>query len=144
MNSIILSVITARRQRQLLIGLGLAAAAALCLLAGLLAWAAVDLYRAADYPGTLRVADHSLYGAFPSPYWRRDTSYRSTADFPTLYNWYSQRFGLGPEARAESACITMLKSETVLILRRQTTVVVCDSQTNRLVFVTRIFSLAWP
>lgn len=130
-----------RQQRLLLISLGVSGGLAACLLAAALGWGVAFTYQAADYPGALPMADHSLYRWTPALHWRRDTSYRSTAEFPELYNWYSQRFGLGPEARAESACITMQKADRVFILERLTTVMICDTGPDRLVFVTRAFTV---
>lgn len=129
--------------RRLLIGIALLGGGLVCLVVAVLAWGLVNVYRAADYAGARLVADHSLYHVFPSVDLRRDTSYRSTAEFPQVYNWYSQRFGLGPEARAESACITMQKADALWIVRRETVVIVCDAGRERLIFVTRAFSLRW-
>ncbi len=133
-----------RRLRRLWLGIGIIVLGALCLTAGALGWAALEYQRAADYPGALQVADHNLYRLFPTPHLRRDTSYRSVADFPALYNWYSKRFRTGPEARAESACITLQSTEAVLLLERHTTVMLCDTGKDRLIFVTRALTLRWP
>ena len=131
------------RQRRILIGVGLGGGLCACWLVGVLGWWVAEAYSAADYPGALPVANHSLYRLSPMPNLRRDTSYRSTDDFPRLYNWYSRRFSLGPEAGAASACITMQKADSVLLLHRETTVVICDAGSDRLIFVTRIFGLRW-
>lgn len=132
------------RRRMPLIGAGLAAGGLICLGLAVCAWAAAQYYRAADYPGASLVAEHNLYHVFPTLDLRRDTSYRSTAEFLRLYHWYSRQFGLGPEARAESACITMQRAETVVFLRWETVVTLCDASPQRLIFVTRAYSLRWP
>ncbi|MGQ0602066.1 MAG: hypothetical protein ACT4QE_10270 [Anaerolineales bacterium] len=130
-------------QRRLLIVLAMFAG----LLASALALAAtfgmLSLYQAADHPDAVLVSDHSQYRWAPALHFRRDTSYQAGNEFPQLYNWYSQRFALGPEASAESACITMEKADKVLLVERVTTVKLCDTGEQRRIYVTRTFTLRY-
>ncbi len=130
-------------QRRMWIGLGALAGAIVTLLVSVLGVAAYNYYQAADYPGALLMADHSLYRLTPALHFRRDTSYRSADEFPKLYNWYSSRFEMGPEARAISACITLEQSDTVVIVERQTTVMLCDTERGRLIFVMRALTFRY-
>lgn len=134
-------VLSHRLQRRLLIGVGVSAAALLCGLSLLTGAALFTTYQAADPPEAALVSDHSLYRLLPALHLRRDTSYRAAADFPSLYNWYSQRFQLGPESAAISACITMEKAETVAVIQQTITVMLCDAGAARMIFVTRSLTL---
>ncbi len=113
------------------------AASLVCLAAVSVAVFVYQVHQAADYPGALLVSDHSLYKAFPNPHLRRDTSYRTTDSFPQVYNWYSTTFDLGPEARAQSACIVLEKAETWLVIEQTTSVMLCDASAGRMMFVMR-------
>ena len=123
--------------RRLLFGL----AALLCIVlvfgGSVLAVWLVQYTRAADYPGAVLVADHTIYKGVPHIFMRRDTSYRTTDPFPNVYNWYSSAFDLGPETRAQSSCILMAKATTWLAIERQTSVMICDTPSGRMVFVMR-------
>ena len=125
------------------------------LVLGLLIWSIVgligfalvvfaDRYRQADrYPGATQIADHSLYTWTPSLSLRLDTSYRTQDEFPDVYYWYSHKFSLGPEVSAQSACITMEKSDAWLILENQMSVMVCDTIHGRMMFVMRAVALRY-
>lgn len=120
-----------------MIGLGLAASILLMLIASAVVLLVVEYREAADYPGGLLVADHNLYRLIPRPAVRRDTSYRTSDEFPIVYNWYSSHLELGPEVRAQSACILMDRGSEWLIFQRHTSVTVCDTPNGRMVFVMR-------
>jgi hypothetical protein len=124
-------------RRRMLLGLLLMAGllAALVLTLGLVL--AFRFFRAADYPGAVTVSDRTRSQLLPAAYVQRTTAYRTADGFPAVYNWYSRTFDLGPEARAQSACITMERATTVWRLERVTTVTVCDSVRGRLIFVQR-------
>ncbi len=131
------------RQKRVLMGVG-ALTGALLGLAGLTLMSQFqNYYHAADYPGSAAVADHRLYRWTPSLYARRDTSYRTFDLFPAVYNWYSGRFQLGPEARAESACITMDRSRPWLFLDQHVVVTICDTGKDRMIFVMRTISFRY-
>jgi hypothetical protein len=106
----------------------------------------VNWYRqSADYPGALLRADHTIYNFSPQLNIRRDTSYRSADKFNKIYNWYSNGFELGPEARAQSSCILMAKTFTDLgVIERQMSVTLCDTPNGRMIFVMRSVALRWP
>lgn len=100
--------------------------------------AAVLLVLQADdgYPNALVASSKHSYKLFP-PYLRRDTFYRTPDAFPAVYNWYSSRLGLGPEARAMSRCISMERSRRVLFVNRYVAATVCDTPNGRMIFVQR-------
>ena len=101
----------------------------------------IHYQQAGNFPGATLVADHTIYKGVPHIFMRRDTSYRTTDPFPNVYNWYSSAFDLGPETRAQSSCILMAKATTWLAIERQTSVMVCDTPSGRMVFVMRSVGL---
>ncbi len=90
----------------------------------------------AQYPGSVSLTGHSNYSALPSQF-RWDNSYRTTDSFPTVYQWYSTTFGLGAESRALGDCILLDGTKNALVVERYTSVVLCDTPTGRLIYVTR-------
>lgn len=131
-----------RRRAHVLITMGIVLLAGLCALAGL---ASSQLSRAADYPGATRMADDTLVRYLPSFVIRRTSSYRTSDPFPAVYNWYSQRFQLGPESHAQSNCILMARSYTTLwLLNEQVTVTVCGTPNGQMMFVSRSGVLRMP
>jgi hypothetical protein len=133
-----------RATRRVLIGAGLAAGLLIVMLGTLGMLAVAGQYQAADYPGAMLVADRTMYRASPALAVRRDTSYRSSDPFPTIYNWYSQSFNLGPEARAQSACITLERSSGWAIFHQYVGVTLCDTPNGRMMFVQRSFIVRPP
>jgi len=101
--------------------------------------------QASAYPGATLVSDHTIYGRLPRLSMRYDASYRTSARFPEVYNWYSDQFDLGPETYAQSACILMARSSKVFgLIERQTSVTLCDTPGDeRLVFVMRSMMIRW-
>jgi hypothetical protein len=101
-------------------------------------------YRATEYPGARQISDQSLVRYLPNFAWRRTTVYRTDDPFPKVYNWYSRRFSLGPETYAQSNCILMAKSATVgWGVEEQTSVTVCNTPTDRMMFVMRSFYIRY-
>ncbi len=98
-------------------------------------------FNAGNYPGSVRMAGHNLYDTRGSLYFRRDTAYRTNDNFTQVYDWYSQTFHLGPEARAASACITMERAVTWWRVERYTGVTVCDTPNGRMMYVQRSIML---
>lgn len=90
----------------------------------------------ARYPGSVALTGHSNYSALPSQF-RWDNSYRTTDPFPTVYEWYSTTFNLGAEARALGECILLDGTTSAFVVERYTSVVLCDTPTGRLIYVTR-------
>ena len=127
--------------RHIMIGAGVLTGAILAVAAALGIVLASNQYQAADYPGSVLVADHTLSKVWPALVFRRDTSYRSSDPLPAIYNWYSQRFRLGTERRAQSACITLERSNTWWLAQEYIGVTICDTATGRMMFVQRTFTL---
>jgi hypothetical protein len=101
----------------------------------------IHFWRAADYPGAARISDHSKL-SLGNLSFRRDTSYRTRDSFPRVYNWYSTGQALGPEQQAQSNCILMERSYTVIfVLERYMGVTLCDTPSGRMIFVTRTVAL---
>lgn len=90
----------------------------------------------AQYPGSVALTGHSNYSALPSQF-RWDNSYRTTDSFPIVYQWYSTTFDLGAEARALGDCILLDGTTTAFVVERYTSVVLCDTPSARLIYVTR-------
>ena len=90
----------------------------------------------AQYPGSVALTGHSNYASLPSQF-RWDNSYRTTDPFPVVYQWYSTTFELGAEARALGDCILLDGTTTAFVIERYTSVVLCDTPSGRLIYVTR-------
>jgi hypothetical protein len=119
----------------------LAGSALVALLLGAV-WMAARYQDAADYPGASRVAGQNIYKFSPNLTVRRDTAYRTEDPFPTVYNYYSAGFELGPETYAQSNCIQMSEAVTELrVFQRTMAVTVCDTRSGRMIFVMRSLSL---
>ncbi|MDW8326083.1 MAG: hypothetical protein RMK99_05920 [Anaerolineales bacterium] len=130
-------------QRPLFLSLTVLAGAVVCLLFVIAVFGLLTLYQAADHPDAVLISDYRQYRWMPVLHFRRDTSYRAPNEFPELYHWYSRRFELGPEVRAESACILMQRAGRVLLLEHATSVMLCDATDTRLIYVTRTFTLRY-
>ena len=101
-------------------------------------------YRASEYPGARLISDQNNVIYLPNFAWRRTTAYRTDDPFPKVYNWYSRRFELGPESHAQSNCILMARSATVgWGVEEQTSVTVCNTPTDRMMFVMRAFYIRY-
>ena len=113
---------------------------ALVLSCGGLAVALDQIQRAIEYPGATSVSQQNLTSYLPNFAWRQTAAYRTTDPFPKVYNWYSTRFALGPETYAQSNCILMAKSTTLFWkVEEQMSVMVCNTPTDRMMFVMRAF-----
>ena len=101
-------------------------------------------YQATEYPGATRISDQNLIRYTPNFAWRRTASYRTADPFPQVYNWYSRRFALGPEAYAQSNCILMARTATIgWGVEEQTSVTVCNTPNDRMMFVMRSFYIRY-
>jgi hypothetical protein len=101
-------------------------------------------YQASNYPNGRLISDQNLVFYTPNFAWRRTSVYRTDDPFPKVYNWYSRRFSLGPESHAQSNCILMAKSVTVgWGVEEQTSVTVCNTPTDRMMFVMRSFYIRY-
>jgi hypothetical protein len=115
----------------------LALVIAACGVVGLLLY---RTYQATDHPGATRVADQNLTLYTPNFVTRRTIVYRTDDPFPSVYNWYSNKFALGPESYAQGTCISMSKAASrTWLLEEQMSVMVCNTPTGRMMFVMRAF-----
>jgi hypothetical protein len=104
-----------------------------------------QVYHAAEYPGAAHVASDNLVRWTPSLAIKRTESFRSTDAFNKVYNWYSRRFDLGPERFANSNCLLMARSSRVAgPLSLTASVMVCETTTDRMMFVQRTYLLRYP
>ena len=117
---------------------------AVALSCGLIGIPLYQVYQATDYPGATHVSDQNLFNYTPNFAWRRTTAYRTTDPFPKVYNWYSSGFALGPETYAQSNCILMARSSTIAWrVEEQMSVMVCNTPTDRMMFVMRTFYIRY-
>jgi hypothetical protein len=129
------------RRRHIGIVLLLLAATLSC---GLIGVPLYQLYQATEYPGATHASGESLFNYTPNFVWRHTAAYRTTDPFPKVYNWYSTRFALGPEAYAQSSCILMARSSTIVWrIEEQMSVTVCNTPTDRMMFVMRAFYIRY-
>lgn len=120
-----------------------AAVVALALTSLILLRLGLYYWNASDYPGADQFGKNYLYKITPQVELRQDAAYHSNDPFPAIYNYYSSGFRLGPEARAQGACIEMMKaSRFAWVIERDMSVTLCDTPKGRMIFVTRIFSLS--
>ena len=109
---------------------------------GLLAY---RTYHAGEYPGATAIDASDMVRASSNLIFKRVEMYRSTDPFNLIYNWYSQRFDLGPERFANGNCLLMARSSTLLgPLNLNASVMVCETKADRMMFVTRTYMLRYP
>lgn len=109
---------------------------------GVLAWRE---YHAAEYPGAAPIAAGDTIRLTPNLVIKRVETYRSADPFNLIYNWYSQRFDLGPERFAQSNCLLMARSSNVFgPLNLNASVMVCNTTADRMMFVQRTYILRYP
>jgi hypothetical protein len=92
--------------------------------------------QAAQYPDSEPITNHENYSGLPFTY-KWDNAYRSYDPFPAVYNWYSTGFDLGPEMRGNGRCILMQGSQTRLATTRHMSVLLCDTPTGNMIYVSR-------
>jgi hypothetical protein len=133
-----------RRRRRWRKGAVLFLLALLLSCGGGLAVTLYQTYRATEYPGATLISNQNLTIYTPNFAFRRTTAYRTNDPFPQVYNWYSRSFDLGPEAHAQSNCILMAKSVTIgWGVEEQMSVTVCNTPTDRMMFVMRAFYMRY-
>ena len=109
---------------------------------GLLAY---QTYHAGEYPGATAIDASDMVRATSNLIFKRVETYRSTDPHNNIYNWYSQRFALGPEQFATGNCLLMARSTTLFgPLNLNASVMVCDTKVDRMMFVTRTYMLRYP
>ena len=103
------------------------------------------LVAATDYPGATSMGGQTLTRYTPNFAIRRTIAYRTNDPFNKVYNWYSNRFALGPESYAQSNCILMSKSKTLgLGFDEQMSVTVCGTPNDQMMFVMRSLVFHYP
>jgi hypothetical protein len=90
----------------------------------------------ARYPDAELITEHNNYSGLPFNY-KWDNTYHTTDPFPAVYNWYSTGFDLGVEAKAIEGCIYLEGSQKKLATTRYMSVLLCDTPTGRLIYVSR-------
>jgi hypothetical protein len=118
----------------------------LFLLIGIMGFTLVAFTRereAARFPGAQIVSEHNNYRRFPFHY-QWNNSYRTTASFTEVYNWYSLTFDMGAEARANGECITLETDEQRYQVRHAMSVFICGTTDGQLIYVTRGVSWVRP
>jgi hypothetical protein len=112
---------------------------------GGLVWIGWQTYHAAEYPAATTIDASDTARASPNLIFRRVETYRSTDPFDKIYNWYSQRFGLGPERFANSNCLLMARTSNLMgPINLNASVMVCETKTDRMMFVQRTYTLKYP
>lgn len=126
--------------RKILAGCGILALVAITAVIALTAFFIAQDRESARYPDSKSITEHDNYSGLPFQY-KWDNTYHTTDPFPAVYNWYSTGFDLGPEMRAMSSCILMEGSEKRLAATRYMSVLLCDTPTGRMIYVSRSTSL---
>jgi hypothetical protein len=139
--------LTRRGNATMRAGLRIVAAVSVCALLfwGGAVYALQAALQAIDYPQATIASSQTASRMLPNLFLRRDVTYRTTDPFNKVYNWYSSGFELGPESYSQGRCILMAKNSRVLLRVEQTiSVTVCDTPTDRMMFVMRSFTLRYP
>ena len=95
--------------------------------------------RAAQYPDSILVSSHSNYRGLPTQF-RWDHAYRTSDSFTSVYNWYSTTFDLGAESRANGNCIYLEGTRRQFMVERHTSVFLCTTPSQQLIYVARFTS----
>jgi hypothetical protein len=110
--------------------------------AGVWAW---HTYHAAEYPGSTATGAENLWRYKSNITFKRTETYRSTDAFNVIYNYYGIGFGLGPERFAHGNCALMAHAKDILPrLHWEMSAMVCETKTDRMIFVSRTYSLRLP
>jgi hypothetical protein len=123
-----------------LAGCGVAGLCVILLITGMLLVIFNQDREAARYPDAIRVSDHTNYAGLPRQF-RWDNAYRTTDPFPQVYNWYSTKFDLGAENRANGRCIILEGAHQTPLSNRTTTVSLCNTAEGQLIFISRTTQL---
>lgn len=100
--------------------------------------------QAAYYPGSTEVSSHQVVKYSPFIYFRHNSVYRTSDNFPKVYRWYANEFGLLPNTQWQSNCDAMSNSETFLFIVKEMTVGLCETPNGRLIFTERSWKVAFP
>ncbi len=122
--------------RNILLGCGLLLLFGFILVSSTLVIAFNRTMQEVHYPGAIPLSNHANYTGLPT-HARWDNSYLTTDPFNDVYRWYSIRFSLGAEARANGSCITLEGPIENQFLDQTITVVICGTPRGRMIFVSR-------
>ncbi len=89
-----------------------------------------------QYPGSTPISAHSNYKSLPRSY-RWDDSFRTNDEFRAVYEWYSLKFNMGAESRANGSCILLEADDRFFRFERFITVFICGTPQGQMVFVSR-------
>lgn len=118
----------------------------LCLISfgGLLGYIVLNDRQETSYPGSAELSNHDVFKLSPHLYYRHDTVYRTDDDFPKVYRWYANAFGLGPQTQGQHNCTSIFRSEIFFRIKTVMTVTLCDSSNGRLIFTERTWRVELP
>jgi len=127
--------------KHLFVGLGVLSFVGLALFGGTLAFAVLFDRQVANYPGSTQLTSQDVVKLSPHFYYRQDTAYLTGDYIPSVYRWYSNGFGLGPEAQGQNNCFSMYSKETQFRITKVMRVTVCDTVNGQMIFVQRSIEL---
>ncbi len=131
--------------RKLLLRIALITTTLIVVIWGSLGTWAWQTYHAARYPGAALIDAGDFVRTTPNFIFRRVETYRSNDPFNLIYNWYSQRFELGPERYATGGCLLMARSSNIVgPLHLNASVMVCNTGSDRMMFVQRTYLIRYP
>ena len=90
---------------------------------------------AAQYPNSKQISSHSKYRLPFNYLW--DDVYATEDPINLVYQWYSVRYELGAESRANGGCSLIEDRKTRLGVTRYIGVLVCEMGDERLIYVNR-------
>lgn len=122
--------------RNVLLGCGLFVLLGFILVGSALVVAVNRSRQEVHYPGALSLSAHANYRGLPT-HIRWDNSYLTSDSFNDVYRWYSIRFALGAEDRANGSCITLEGPIKNQFLDQTITVVICGTPRGTMIFVSR-------
>jgi hypothetical protein len=127
--------------KHLFLGLGVVSLIFLASFGGFLAYAVLSNQQAVHYPGSAQLTSHDVVKLSPHLYYRQDKVYLTEDNFRSVYRWYSNEFGLGPQANGQSNCISVFNTETTFRITKVMTVMLCDTRNGRMIFTERSWRL---
>lgn len=131
-------------KKHVFLGLGLMVLFALIAFASFLGYLFINERQIAYYPGSTEVSTHQVVKFSPYVYFRHNSVYRTSENFPKVYRWYANEFGLLPTAQWQSNCDSLRSSETIFFFVREMTVGLCETSNGRLIFTERSWKVVFP
>ena len=130
--------------KHLLLGLGVVSLICLVSLGGFLGYIVLSDRQVAYYPGSTELSSQDVVKLSPYLYYRHDTVYQTGDNYPSVYRWYSNEFGLGLQTQWQSNCNSISSTETRFRVIRVMTVMLCESPNGRLIFTERSWRVELP